>query len=130
MGYENVFIIVAFLICTLYFALSVSLLAVTDFGEQKKGRDIAIALAVLTGLPGAAAILCVVGVIIGLCTGTVALPWASSCAIVQFTHNQRPVIHRQSLELIFVWATRDLMIKEYTKYDRFPVLQLLVFPAI
>ena len=76
MGYENVFIIVTFLICTLYFALSVSLLAVTDFGEQKKGRDIAIALAVLTGLPGAAAILCVVGVIIGLCTGMVALPWA------------------------------------------------------
>ena len=56
MGYESVFIIVAFLICTLYFALSVSLLAVTDFGEQKKGRDIAIALAVLTGLPGAAAL--------------------------------------------------------------------------
>ena len=75
MGYEKVWIVFAFLISSLYFALSVSLLAVTDFGEQKQGRDIAIALAVLTGLPIGIALLCFVGLIVGLVTGKLSF-WA------------------------------------------------------
>jgi hypothetical protein len=59
----------AILISCVYFALSVALLVTTDFGEQKNGRDIAIALAVLTGLPS----LTVVAFIVGVVTGKISL---------------------------------------------------------
>ena len=59
----------AILISCVYFALSVALLVTTDFGEQKNGRDIAIALTVLTGLPS----LTVVAFIVGVVTGKVSL---------------------------------------------------------
>ena len=58
-----------FLVSSLYFALSVSLLAVTDFGEQTNSRDIAIALAVLTGLPIGIGVLGVIGLFVGMITG-------------------------------------------------------------
>jgi hypothetical protein len=69
MGSESLLVVVALLVSSLYFALSVSLLAVTDFGEQTKGRDIAIALAVLTGLPIGIAVLGVVMLFLGMITG-------------------------------------------------------------
>jgi hypothetical protein len=69
MGSESLLAIIAFLVSSLYFSLSVSLLAVTDFGEQTKGRDLAIALAVLTGLPIGIAVLAVVGLFLGMITG-------------------------------------------------------------
>ncbi len=49
----------------LLFSLSISLLATTDFGEQKRSRDIAISMVVITGLPFA-------GIVIGgvaMCCG-------------------------------------------------------------
>jgi hypothetical protein len=69
MGSETLLIMFAALVSCLYFGLSVSLLAVTDFGEQTKGRDIAIALAVLTGLPIGIAVLGVVVLFLGMITG-------------------------------------------------------------
>jgi uncharacterized membrane protein (DUF485 family) len=70
MGSEtNLLIIFAFLVSCLYFGLSVSLLAVTDFGQQTTSRDIAIALAVLTGLPIGIAVLVPVVLCLGLITG-------------------------------------------------------------
>ena len=69
MGSETLPLMFAFLVSCLYFGLSVSLLAVTDFGEQTKGRDIAIALAVLTGLPIGIAVLGVVVLFLGMITG-------------------------------------------------------------
>ncbi len=75
MGSESLWIIGAFLLSSLYFALSISLLAVTDFGEQTKGKDIAITLAVLTGLPVGIAVLGVVGLFVGMITGQIKF-WA------------------------------------------------------
>ena len=75
MGSESLLFIFLFLVSSLYFALSVSLLAVTDFGEQTNGRDIAIALAVLTGLPIGIAVLGVVGLFLGMMTGQIKF-WA------------------------------------------------------
>ncbi len=69
MGSETLLVMLAFLVSCLYFGLSVSLLAVTDFGEQTKGRDIAIALAVLTGLPIGIAVLGLVVLFLGMITG-------------------------------------------------------------
>lgn len=50
-------------------ALSISLLATTDFGEQKRSRDIAISMAVLSGLPFAVVVIAGVVMCIGMCTG-------------------------------------------------------------
>ena len=75
MGSEGLWVICASLVSSLYFALSVSLLAVTDFGEQTNGRDIAIALAVLIGLPIGIAVLGVVGLFLGMMTGQIKF-WA------------------------------------------------------
>ena len=66
---------IAILVSCVYFALSVALLATTDFGEQKQSRDIAIALAVLTVLPSFVVVLSIVGVIVGLLTGKISF-WA------------------------------------------------------
>jgi hypothetical protein len=55
----------AILVSCVYFALSVALLATTDFGEQKNSRDIAIALAVLTGIPSFSVVVFILGVVTG-----------------------------------------------------------------
>ena len=55
----------AILVSCVYFALSVALLATTDFGEQKNSRDIAIALAVLTGIPSFSVLVFILGVVTG-----------------------------------------------------------------
>ena len=69
MGSETLLFMFAFLVSCLYFGLSVSLLAVTDFAQQTTGRDIAIALAVLTGIPVGIAVLVPVVLCLGLITG-------------------------------------------------------------
>jgi len=69
MGSESLLVFCALLTTTLYFALSVSLLAVTDFGEQKRSKDIAIALSVLTGIPIGIGVLAVTVTFVGMITG-------------------------------------------------------------
>ncbi len=52
---------IAILVSCACFALSVALRSTADFGEHKPSRYIAIALAVLTGLPSFVVVLLIVG---------------------------------------------------------------------
>jgi hypothetical protein len=72
---EKLFNMFAVLISCVYFALSVSLVATTDFGEQKSSRDLAIALAVLTGLPSFALVVGLLVLCCGVMSGSIKI-WA------------------------------------------------------
>ncbi len=47
-------------------ALSIALLVITDFGQQKASRDLAISMVVLSGLPLVVAVIAVVVLFCGL----------------------------------------------------------------
>ena len=47
-------------------ALSIALLVITDFGQQKASKDLAISMVVLSGLPLVVAVIAVVGLFCGV----------------------------------------------------------------
>ena len=68
---ETVIGCIGVLAACVFCALSIALLAITDFGQQKASRDLAISMVVLSGLPGVVAVVALVGMCCGVLTGRI-----------------------------------------------------------
>ena len=68
---ETIIGCIGVLAACVFCALSIALLAITDFGQQKASRDLALSMVVLSGLPGVVAVVALVGMCCGVLTGRI-----------------------------------------------------------